>query len=183
VQPSLFDPGPQFDRRGLADKVRAQAERSIFISTSSWRYEGWLNQIYTPERYFTRGRFSKKKFHGSEDFAPKRRFRDRVKREVSAHRISVLLVEFGTFSKASYADANLFFEDLRQFLRNLQAGSNRAYASAFPSEGAYLTALATGFIPMYTCSWEARNGNFSLLQSRRTVIFVTPGAVCRNGYR
>ena len=119
----------------------------------------------------------------TEDLAPKRRFRDRVKREVSAHRISVLLVEFGTFSKASYADANLFFEDLRQFLRNLQAGSNRAYASAFPSEGAYLTALATGFIPMYTCSWEARNGNFSLLQSRRTVIFVTPGAVCRNGYR
>jgi len=34
----------------------------VFIGTSSWKYEGWLGSIYTPERYFTRGRFSQKKF-------------------------------------------------------------------------------------------------------------------------
>ena len=63
VQPSLFDDGPVFDRRALASKIRALAARNVFIGTSSWRYEGWLNQVYTPERYATRGRFSKKKFH------------------------------------------------------------------------------------------------------------------------
>ena len=62
-QPSLFDVGPQFNRWELHSKIRALAERKIFIGTSSWRYEGWLNQIYTLERYMTRGRFSKKKFH------------------------------------------------------------------------------------------------------------------------
>ena len=34
----------------------------IYIGGSSWKYEGWLGQIYTPERYITRGRFSKKRF-------------------------------------------------------------------------------------------------------------------------
>ena len=62
-QPSLFDTGPPFNRRAFHDRIRALAERKIFIGTSSWRYEGWLNQIYTPERYMSRGRFSKKKFH------------------------------------------------------------------------------------------------------------------------
>jgi uncharacterized protein YecE (DUF72 family) len=32
------------------------------VGTSSWKYEGWLGQIYTPSRYLSRGRFSKKKF-------------------------------------------------------------------------------------------------------------------------
>lgn len=38
------------------------AEDRIFIGTSSWKYEGWLDQIYTRERYTTHGRFSQKKF-------------------------------------------------------------------------------------------------------------------------
>jgi uncharacterized protein YecE (DUF72 family) len=60
-QASLF--GDPFDQQGLADKVRALSRQNIFIGTSSWRYEGWLGKIYTAERYYTRGRFSKKKFH------------------------------------------------------------------------------------------------------------------------
>jgi uncharacterized protein YecE (DUF72 family) len=52
-----------FDRQSLADRVRDLARNKIFIGTSSWRYEGWLKQIYTPERYYAGGRFSKKKFH------------------------------------------------------------------------------------------------------------------------
>ena len=60
-QGSLF--ADTFDQRALADRVRDLSRHNIFIGTSSWRYEGWLGQIYTPERYYSRGRFSKKKFH------------------------------------------------------------------------------------------------------------------------
>lgn len=66
MQPSLFesdDSAPRYPKQALADSIRALAKRNIFIGTSSWRYEGWLGQIYTPERYFTRGKFSKAKFH------------------------------------------------------------------------------------------------------------------------
>lgn len=42
--------------------MRALAEQGIWIGTSSWKYEGWLNQIYSPDRYETRGRFSRKRF-------------------------------------------------------------------------------------------------------------------------
>jgi uncharacterized protein YecE (DUF72 family) len=59
----LFDePGPSFDRDGLAGKLRALSEENIYIGGSSWKYEGWLGQIYTRERYLTRGRFSQKVF-------------------------------------------------------------------------------------------------------------------------
>lgn len=61
----LFDPPPArggFDRGALASRLRALAEGGIWIGTSSWKYEGWLDQIYTRERYTTRGRFSQKKF-------------------------------------------------------------------------------------------------------------------------
>ena len=34
----------------------------IFIGTSSWKYEGRLDQIYRRDRYMTRGRFSNKRF-------------------------------------------------------------------------------------------------------------------------
>ena len=56
--PTLFDPPPS----KLALRLNELRERNIWIGTSSWKYEGWLGRIYTPERYFTRGRFSRKKF-------------------------------------------------------------------------------------------------------------------------
>jgi uncharacterized protein YecE (DUF72 family) len=58
----LFDPAPTFDRATLSARLRALAQENIWIGTSSWKYEGWLGQIYTPDRYMTRGRFSKKRF-------------------------------------------------------------------------------------------------------------------------
>ncbi len=58
----MFDPPSTFDTRSLAHKLRALAADVIWIGGSSWKYEGWLDQIYTRERYTTRGRFSKKKF-------------------------------------------------------------------------------------------------------------------------
>lgn len=60
----LFDPPTEggFDRRALASRLQQLAQQRIFIGTSSWKYEGWIDQIYTRERYSTRGRFSEKKF-------------------------------------------------------------------------------------------------------------------------
>ncbi len=59
---SLFDEFEGFDRDALAQRVRSLALRNIFLGGSSWKYEGWLGQIYTRSRYETRGRFSKKLF-------------------------------------------------------------------------------------------------------------------------
>ena len=58
----LFDEQPDFDRRRLAETLRRLAEEGIFLGASSWKYEGWLGQIYTRERYVSRGVFSQKRF-------------------------------------------------------------------------------------------------------------------------
>jgi uncharacterized protein YecE (DUF72 family) len=34
----------------------------VWIGASSWKYEGWLGQVYSQERYQVRGRFSQKRF-------------------------------------------------------------------------------------------------------------------------
>ncbi len=62
---SLFDDEPPRSERPLRAKLRNLAGERIYFGTSSWKYEGWLGQIYTPERYQSRGRFSKKKFQES----------------------------------------------------------------------------------------------------------------------
>ena len=58
----LFDPVSSFDRAGLAARLASLARQNIFIGTSSWKYEGWLGQIYTEDRYETRRKFSRKRF-------------------------------------------------------------------------------------------------------------------------
>ena len=42
--------------------MAALAAQNIFIGTSSWKYEGWMGQIYSRSRYVVRGRFSQKRF-------------------------------------------------------------------------------------------------------------------------
>src|SRR6266850_7894521 len=42
--------------------VKAWADRGVFFGGSSWKYEGWLGQIYSQERYLTRHKLSRKKF-------------------------------------------------------------------------------------------------------------------------
>jgi uncharacterized protein YecE (DUF72 family) len=61
---TLFDleEPDEFDRTGLHDRLRELAARGIYIGGSSWKYEGWLGQIYSRSRYMVRGRFSKKLF-------------------------------------------------------------------------------------------------------------------------
>ena len=58
----LFEEPSEFDRQGLSAKLAALASQSIFIGTSSWKYEGWMGQIYSRNRYLVRGRFSQKRF-------------------------------------------------------------------------------------------------------------------------
>lgn len=58
----LFGEPESQPRSPLAARLHELARQGIFLGTSSWKYEGWLGGIYTPERYFTRGRFSKKRF-------------------------------------------------------------------------------------------------------------------------
>jgi uncharacterized protein YecE (DUF72 family) len=54
------DPPVQAAR--LRTKLLALAERRVYFGTSSWKYEGWLGTIYSPDRYETRGTFSRKRF-------------------------------------------------------------------------------------------------------------------------
>ncbi len=58
----LFDDFGGFDRDALAARLRGLARENIYIGGSSWKYEGWLGQVYTRERYLARGRFSRKLF-------------------------------------------------------------------------------------------------------------------------
>jgi uncharacterized protein YecE (DUF72 family) len=59
---SLFEEPAGFDRQRLRDRLAGLARQNIFIGTSSWKYEGWFGQIYSRQRYLTRGRFSQKRF-------------------------------------------------------------------------------------------------------------------------
>ena len=51
-----------FDREKVGAVVRSLAQRKIYIGTSSWKYEGWVNQLYDPSRYQYRGKFAKTRF-------------------------------------------------------------------------------------------------------------------------
>ncbi|MEO6846847.1 MAG: DUF72 domain-containing protein [Chthoniobacterales bacterium] len=43
----------------IASKLRS---RNIYVGTSSWKYEGWMGQLYSPERYEYRGKVAKSRF-------------------------------------------------------------------------------------------------------------------------
>ncbi|HWB82664.1 MAG TPA: DUF72 domain-containing protein [Bryobacteraceae bacterium] len=58
----LFEEPSNFDRDALAERLRALAAKNILIGGSSWKYEGWLGQIYNRDRYLSRGRYSRKRF-------------------------------------------------------------------------------------------------------------------------
>lgn len=61
-QASLFeDPQPPLAAE-LAPRLASLANQGIYLGTSSWKYEGWIGQIYSREKYLTRGRFSQKRF-------------------------------------------------------------------------------------------------------------------------
>ncbi len=51
-----------YDRDTVKAQVKELAERNVYVSTSSWKYQGWLEQLYNPDRYIYRGKFSKARF-------------------------------------------------------------------------------------------------------------------------
>jgi uncharacterized protein YecE (DUF72 family) len=189
--PPLFDERPPFDRERLARALAELAAQHVFVGTSSWKYEGWLGQIYSRERYLARGAFSRRRFESEclaeyaltfpvvcGDFsfyqfpsppywrrlfgsAPATlQFAFKVPEEVTvkvfpAHarygpraglanpsyldpvllkeqfldpltpyggQVAVLILEFGTFSRQSYSDAQEFLAELDRFLAALPAG-------------------------------------------------------------
>jgi uncharacterized protein YecE (DUF72 family) len=184
----LFDEPSSFDRERLAAALHDLASQSVLIGTSSWKYEGWIGQIYSQAPYMVRGRFSRKRFEQTclseyartfpivcGDFSfyqfptpefwqklfasaqPNLQFAFKVPEEITCktfpqhprygpragetnetflnaemfeagfleplqpwrERIPVLIFEFGTFSKRSYADPAEFFADLERFLSRL----------------------------------------------------------------
>jgi len=58
----LFEPEALPLKEHLRIALKRMADSRLFLGTSSWKYEDWLGTIYSPERYFSRGRFSKNKF-------------------------------------------------------------------------------------------------------------------------
>ena len=83
VDASAFRPRPSAFRSRSASAgraARAWRRENIWIGTSSWKYEGWLDQIYTRDRYLTRGKFSQKRFEAECLAEYAETFPDRVRR-------------------------------------------------------------------------------------------------------
>ena len=59
------------DFSSLKTALDRLASEDIFVGTSSWKYPGWIGQLYQPERYKFRGKFSKSRFQDSclEEYA------------------------------------------------------------------------------------------------------------------
>lgn len=51
-----------FDRVRLRQQLLDLARAGIYIGTSSWKYPGWLGQVYTRDRYLWQGRLAKSRF-------------------------------------------------------------------------------------------------------------------------
>jgi len=51
-----------FDREAIKQRAAELAAKRVFIGTSSWKYEGWFGQLYTPARYEYRGKVPKTRF-------------------------------------------------------------------------------------------------------------------------
>ena len=51
-----------FDREEMKKAAAELATQGVFIGTSSWKYEGWFGQLYTPARYEYRGKAAKTRF-------------------------------------------------------------------------------------------------------------------------
>ncbi len=51
-----------FDLDSYRARIAALAERGIFVGTSSWKYLGWVGQIYSNDRYVYRGKFANTRF-------------------------------------------------------------------------------------------------------------------------
>jgi len=51
-----------FDRALIQSTVARLALSGVYVGTSSWKYEGWFDQLYTPARYEYRGKVARTRF-------------------------------------------------------------------------------------------------------------------------
>ena len=51
-----------FDREIMKARAAKLAAAGVYVGTSSWKYEGWLGQLYTPSRYEYRGKVATARF-------------------------------------------------------------------------------------------------------------------------
>ena len=51
-----------FLSREYEEAVAALAQRNVFVGTSSWKYPGWIGQLYDEQRYLWRGKVSNARF-------------------------------------------------------------------------------------------------------------------------
>ena len=51
-----------FEREKMKQTAAELAAKGIFVGTSSWKYDGWFGQLYTPARYEYRGKVAKTRF-------------------------------------------------------------------------------------------------------------------------
>src|SRR5438034_11430021 len=51
-----------FDRTTIQRAAAILAEAGVYVGTSSWKYDGWFGQLYTPARYEYRGKVAKTRF-------------------------------------------------------------------------------------------------------------------------
>jgi hypothetical protein len=51
-----------FDRATIQTAAARLAKKGVCIGTSSWKYEGWFDHLYTPARYEYRGKVAKTRF-------------------------------------------------------------------------------------------------------------------------
>src|SRR5947199_9557265 len=51
-----------FDRATIQRAAAILAEAGVYVGTSSWKYDGWFDQLYTPARYEYRGKVAKTRF-------------------------------------------------------------------------------------------------------------------------
>lgn len=67
----LFDDDAPEQAARLRPRLRELAAEGVYFGTSSWKYEGWLGSIYSPDRYMYRGKFAKTKFEAEclEEYA------------------------------------------------------------------------------------------------------------------
>ncbi len=53
------------------ETARLAGEANLYLGTSSWKYEGWIGQVYDAQRYLTRGKLSTRRFESEclEEYA------------------------------------------------------------------------------------------------------------------
>ncbi|MGC3956982.1 MAG: DUF72 domain-containing protein [Verrucomicrobiota bacterium] len=51
-----------FDREKTPAILAELASKGVYVGTSSWKYEGWLEQLYTPDRYLYHGKVAATRF-------------------------------------------------------------------------------------------------------------------------